>query len=683
MPTSWSRSRVRQVIVGLVALKVFGLIVIFDWTQSLLHPFDLTKSVFSRGVEWVLVALLAIAVARYGWRVLPATRLHAAVLAVVLASLASALFAEDRFVAVFGTAGRYLGLTFIVDMAVLYAAVAASFRTDRDWAALAAAVFGGLLLTCAYGFVQYLGGDPIPWKVSFEGRPFSSMANPDAFGHLLGVIFATGLAVLVFLWRSRKSIAIIGGLAGALAIAMLSVVAARGALVGAVVAIAAMAALSVSSARLRARRVARYGLAFVGILLLGAVGVWLTPLGSRSLIAVSDPSTQGRLIVYQVAVRAFLDRPVLGFGPDNFGALWPRYRPGEFAAGVNIAAFGPDWFADSAHSWLVQAGATLGAVGVIALVGLFSLTALQLVRSGARSPISRIALVAFAAYLANALVSIGSVGVDWIPWVSAGTAAAMLSRSDPTAARQLPRVTVALPLGAATLAAVIGLNTLQADADTWRARTLADSGQGVDAEASAARAVTKDPGRVDSWNELGRARYEEADWKGSAQAFAEASARAPWSPTFWLNQARAQTQQALHESDRSAYAAAAQLAGRAVEADPNNPSVNSGAADVFLAVGVPERSLEAAAKAIQLYPFDQRYDNQARTAAHETRDLPGAITVLQRALESKNSVQLRLALADVALRAGNGDLARQNAQRALDLDPANVEALALLKAVGG
>ena len=57
-------------------------------------------------------------------RIFPRTRLHLIAAAFVLASAIWALFAENTYLALYGDRDRYLGLTFVVDMAVLYLAVA-------------------------------------------------------------------------------------------------------------------------------------------------------------------------------------------------------------------------------------------------------------------------------------------------------------------------------------------------------------------------------------------------------------------------------------------------------------------------------------------------------------------------------------------------------------------------------
>src|SRR6266550_7335010 len=230
----WERSRLRSLMVVLIALKVLGLVLLFDWSQRAVDVFDLPKSLFSRSVEWLILGLLLIALLRWGSSILPRSPLHFLVAALAVAYLVAALAAEDRYVALFGERGRYLGLTFLIDMLVLYVAVAVAFRTVRDWAILSLAVGVAVIVSSAYAWIQFTGWDPIAWQVvGSESRPFSTVGNPNTYGHFLSVALgpAAGLAVL-YAARWSKPVRLV---AGALTLGILvttGIVATRGAVLG-------------------------------------------------------------------------------------------------------------------------------------------------------------------------------------------------------------------------------------------------------------------------------------------------------------------------------------------------------------------------------------------------------------------------------------------------------------------
>src|SRR5437763_15936603 len=134
--STWDRSWLRVAIVLVATVKVVGLVLTVDWTGRAANPFDLAKAQYSRSLEWVLLALLVLALLGWGSALFRQTRLHFLIAALVLVNVLATLTAPEPYLAAFGAQGRYLGLTFFVDMAVLYLAVAVAFRTRRDWAIL-------------------------------------------------------------------------------------------------------------------------------------------------------------------------------------------------------------------------------------------------------------------------------------------------------------------------------------------------------------------------------------------------------------------------------------------------------------------------------------------------------------------------------------------------------------------
>src|SRR5437773_11240364 len=105
---NWDRSWIRLAIVIAVTLKVAGLVLVVDWTGRATNPFDLAKSLYSRSLEWVLAALLLVVLLRWGSAVLPRTRLHFWMAAIVGVNVLATLAAPEPYVAAFGTQGSYL-----------------------------------------------------------------------------------------------------------------------------------------------------------------------------------------------------------------------------------------------------------------------------------------------------------------------------------------------------------------------------------------------------------------------------------------------------------------------------------------------------------------------------------------------------------------------------------------------
>jgi O-antigen ligase/Tfp pilus assembly protein PilF len=681
--TTWNDSRLRVAIVAAIAAKVVGLVLLFDWSGRALNPFDLTKSVWSRALEWGLAALLLIALVSFGPAILPRTRLHLAVVAIVAVNAVSALVAPVPFVAIFGTDGRYLGLVFVLDMAVLYLAVATAFRTSWDWGILFGSVAVAVVVSLGYAWIQFAGYDPLAWTGSQLQRPFSTIGNPNTYGHLLSV--SVGPAALLAVTSVGSRGWVTRALAGALALAIFAtsvIVATRGTVLGVAAALIVVAALFLRSHGLTRRNVLLATAGILGSAFVVAIVIAVSPLGERLKETLAGQSIQDRLLSWQGAAQAFLARPALGWGPDSLIVAWPSVRPFDFARLV-----GPGIDVDSAHNWMLGAAATTGLLGLAAAVIAIVVFGISLGRALSTQGVTAAVIVAaLAGYWAHALVSVGTIGVDWVPWLGFGAIAGFAAPAPGPVLRRHPSaVLVGATLVVALIGALSGLRALEANQEALRARHASDIRQGADAATHAVRAIELDGGRADYWNELGRAYGASGRWADAADAFARASARAPYSATYVANVGRALGQLALAgDNSRGGTDAALDAARRAVTIDPNEPLTHLALAQIALALDRPGIALTAAVDAIRLFPNPQNpfYDGFAAAAAAKV-DTATAKRELERALGYKETARLRVALAEVALREGDKPAVLANAQRALQLDPKNPDAPALIRAAGG
>ena len=680
--TDWESSRWRAALVALASLKLALLVVAFDFTGRALNPFDLTKSVFGRWLEWVMCGILLIAVAQWGRALWRQTNLHLAVGLFLVANLVSAGFAENPYVAFFGAPGKYLGVSFLIDMAVLYFAVAAAFRRGRDWALLFAAVVVAFVVSAVYTWVQILGRDPLSWSMASSVRPFSTVGNPDTYAHFLSVVIATSAGALV-LYRGPRSGLVRGAVTfvGLMALLISGWVASRAVVFGVAVAVIVPPLMywRLSGRPVVRSQPARLGLALAAATL--AVGVALSPLGQRLLATGQGGAVGERVVVWEAALRAFVDRPLLGYGVDNFGVIWPRYRTQEF---VRLAPVSTN---DSAHSWLLQTAATTGLLGIASLLGLQFLSFHTLAMRGSQTfpLVSCLLMLAAAGYWAHGLVSVGTVAVDWVPWVVAGGAAALVVGQPNRVAtkRRVPTLVSAVVVAGAIAAGATGLSAFAANREALATRHAADIGQGGDAIGHGLRSVALDSGRADYWNELGRGYFSARRWIDAADAFQAAHERLPSDPVFLSNMARTLAQLArLGDTSHGGPAAAIGAAEKAVDLDPNDPEPRVALADVAIAVGSPDVALRASAEAFRLLP-DARSVRLAITAAPTATDLGSAREILEMMVATSESPALRVSIAQIAVRQGDRVAAIANAKRALQLEPNNATALAIVRDLGG
>jgi hypothetical protein len=105
--------------------------------------------------------------------------------------------------------------------------------------------------------------------------------------------------------------------------------------------------------------------------------------GSRLLeINFMEQTAQTRFWTWGSAWQGFLDRPVLGWGPENFSSAFDKhFDPRHFVPNQNTET----WF-DRAHSVVFDYLAETGALGFLAYLSIFAVLYWQLLRRRVRTP---------------------------------------------------------------------------------------------------------------------------------------------------------------------------------------------------------------------------------------------------------------------------------------------------------
>jgi len=578
----FERAASRRALLWLAALKIVVLVVVFDPRGDVV--FDLPKSLASRAIEWASGAVLLFALVAYGRAIVPRTRLNAVAAGLATVSVLAALFAAEPYVAIFGEQDRYLGLTFLADMLILYLAITVAVRTVRDAATLLGAIAAAGVIAGGYAVVQALGADPFRWAVDPRARPFATFGNPDQLGHFISVLFGLAFGALIAATRRSQRLIFATGALAALGIA--AFVATRGTLLGVGAALA-----SVVAVRRPTRRTALAGavatLAIAGVLL-------ATPLGQRAIAALQAGALPDRITLYGIAARATFARPLLGYGPDNFRAGFVSNRTVESLAILDPLP------QTSAHNVLLDAATTTGLIGLAALLVLIGLGTVEL--SGlarSRPEVGLPFFVGWSAYWANALVDVGSLAVGWFPWVALGVAAALRGNRPDSARRRVPRW-----LGAAiAIIAIVGMasgaRAFVANEEAWASAEATQFGDTEAAIVLADRAAARDGGRAENWNRLGLAFEAQRRWSDAAAAYRAAAVRERYEPLFWANLARALARVAL-SGQAGAQDEAIAAAREATIVDPNLPLGHVVLAEIASSFGRCDLARAEAARAAAL-----------------------------------------------------------------------------------
>lgn len=697
----FQRSKLRLFGVALLCAHAALIPLVFDHGADV--PFPVPKAILSHGVAYLLAAVLIGVFLRFGRSSIVWSWLHLPVLAFLVVNAAATIFAADRTLALFGTHARMLGLGTIASWVVLYFAIVFLVRTRGEAILLIAFTAGASLMVLAYEAIQLAGMDPFQWTTDVTARPFSTIGQPTslalylttiALGVLTLGLFANNLEMRL---RGILTLATVALLAGAAATGTRSAVLGIGAGTSVLV---ILVWASHPSPRARALSLA---IGFSVTVALAAV-LFIGPLGARlattlenavaagadyDLLARLEPSASGRVALYAIGLNMVRERPLLGFGPDNFAVGVASYRTDSEPREIQQS------LATSGHSWIAYVATGSGLVGLACFLTIIG-TALVLAVKGGFRPIAVAGAVMLAGFLGTGLTTVSDIGTDWLFWGSVASVAAMTggpvpfgprraatekgarkrtrqTRKEP-AARRLATV-ACLAVGLAL--AVAGINAFDAARLTREGRDARLVGKIPQAIELASQATRKDPGRPDYWHDLGLAYVAASRWKDASAAFERASQLAPYDVRLVGALARAQLVLA-GQGDTTARANAVALGEKALQTDPNNPGAHLTRAVVMQSTNNLSEALRSIDRALALDPQsfnDALYLTAAQINLASGRPID-AIDVARRGLAifgpTARTIPLRLELARALVANGQRAEALQEldaAQAILPNDP--------------
>jgi O-antigen ligase len=342
----------------------------------------------------LVAALLALRVAtwvatgRTGRRRTP---LDLPLAAFVLSAALSTVLAVNVGVAVLGASLRYEGLVTIACYALLFWLAADALDAESARGVLRALLAAGFV-AAMLGIVQSIvgsilvGGAPAETALTFGGSLRATSTFGNAYG--LGGLLAMVLPLAVHELASARSAADRVVAANVVAVVGLGLVPtySRAAWLGAVLGVALVAGRP-AAALIRGRSPAAVvGVATAASLLcaLAVLGIarvappWAGAAAARAA-SLADP-TQGsgatRLHLWSDTLHLVAARPLVGWGPDTFGLVYPRFQTGDWT---------PGFLVDKAHSDLLQVAATQGLIGVAGYVGILAMFGLAWWRGRART----------------------------------------------------------------------------------------------------------------------------------------------------------------------------------------------------------------------------------------------------------------------------------------------------------
>ena len=359
---------------------------------AVFSPFVVGKAVYARSIIEVTAAVW-VALALFDRRRRPSWSWTTFAFAVwLLVSALAGAFGVGPTRSLWSTYDRMQG-TFDLAHWFLFTLMAGSvFRGAADWRLLLGVNLAVSSVACGVGLAHHhylvdvdLFGDP-------SNRMSATLGNPAFLGAYAMVNAVVGTALVVESFgrpsagRRGAVLAWVRGLWGGMALVNLWVLwltATRGAVVGLGAAGLVFAAYGAWGRLPAARRAAGAVLAaaVVAAVLVAVAMKTRTPgrlhgtgpMSTRLSAIGTDRGSSSRIAFAAAGLRAFLDRPVLGWGPENFVVAWGRHGGADAADGFD--------FTDYPHNKPIEELATKGILGLLSYLALWTVMASVLFRS--------------------------------------------------------------------------------------------------------------------------------------------------------------------------------------------------------------------------------------------------------------------------------------------------------------
>lgn len=320
-----------------------------------------------------------------------------AVTAFVAAVQLAAIFALDAHAAFWSNYERGEGGFQMLHYYIFFLLLVMLFQHEEDWkrifkfSLVAAGAMIGYGILANLGYANFIGpytGGTVPtgvWRLLTNGRFEGTLGNPAYVAPYLmfSIFFAA------YLWCasriSGKLTALKSWGYGVLIAAFLFffyLSQTRGAFLGLVAGVfIGVLYLAFAGPRI----VRRWSLISIGILVVLALGVFAIrnepflnniPGGRLLQISVTDASAQTRFWVWGEAWKGFLQRPIFGWGSENFTAVYDKFfNPQFFVPGTSTET----WF-DRAHSVFFDYLVETGIVGFLSYLSIFIVFAREFFR---------------------------------------------------------------------------------------------------------------------------------------------------------------------------------------------------------------------------------------------------------------------------------------------------------------
>lgn len=310
-------------------------------------------------------------------------RISKAVLVFFAAYALAGAFGANPARSFLGTYERMLSVVNLAHYIAFFVIARSVFTGVKDWLIFLRTFVTASVLVSVYGVAQKLGLSGV-YHSSID-RIDSTIGNAAFLGGYL--IFAVCFALALFLLDRNRTARILYALSIVLNLAVIYLTGTRGAALGLAVGLVLLAAAYLfrpAAARAGGREMAGWITAalcavvgLVALLELQGGGVF-DSLRRFTSVSLSDATVQTRILSASTSWSGFLERPVFGWGPENYNLVFDKYYNPKLYPTEN-------WF-DHAHNIFFDTLTATGAVGFIAYFFLLGMLAWVIARGARAAP---------------------------------------------------------------------------------------------------------------------------------------------------------------------------------------------------------------------------------------------------------------------------------------------------------
>ncbi len=270
----------------------------------------------------------------------------------------------------FSTQERMTGVITIIHFYIWFLILSTLIKTKKDsilflWATLSCSFLLGL-----YGLGQKIG---LPFLLKNSAvRMSATLGNPDFLGvYALMHIFLAGILIP---WSKKNFFKILAFILLIFNLVVLFFTATRGAIVA--FGISAFVFLLLLIFRKKTKKFFKILLVFFLLLSISSSIFLYTnrskdwtqkaPIAVRRLMSISPTSNQARLKSWNIGLKGFKERPLLGWGPENYNIVFNKHYDPWYLTKSEQAT----WF-DKTHNQIIDLLALTGILGTLSYLSIF------------------------------------------------------------------------------------------------------------------------------------------------------------------------------------------------------------------------------------------------------------------------------------------------------------------------